>query len=534
MKSLFLIIIICKVMRSAYYNHKDLEPFFIFKCIFYLFASSIHSVVINIPLPLGACIMFIASLFDIKNRTIKLKMICTGLLVIILSNFNFDSLSYPLQKLYMYETTHDIQKIEVFAHTSKNSDFIFAITDPEDLFDWTTSLQSSTPYSSWNTKTLPNDYGYLLKLTSSKNIQTIFLSSNASQFSNLFLGDKQIPYTNSTIYSLITKFYPLTPTVLTINTSKESAINITYPMILNILWRNITWFPTEPLSNYQQEMFSIPAYLFFDTNLGCKFSFSHNFDYAYIHNRGVMKLSPYLKNMLNEQFILSQLDITEELDIFEPAHTSTKSTTSLKFSIEPDENDFYYGFYREDYKNDEKILLHTVNSPNAKYFLLKNPYILLLDERSPSQYFLMLINQNLPEKHRYIEKNQSILPHSISICPQNTKFTYIVENQENSILYFVDNYYHSPISIATGIINDSLFLSDEYIVFTQQLDNDNLLCIYNTNQSKIIKYILIPGNITLIESGNNKIYFAVQKVDNMNLKQGIFYIDNTLTVHKFE
>lgn len=534
MKSLFLIAIICKVMRSAYYKHTDFEPFFIFKCIFYLFASSIHSVVVNIPLPLGACIMFVAYLFETKNRKIKLRMIGTGLLVIFLSNIDYVKLSYPFQKLYLYTSTYNTQKIEVFAHSNENDDYLFTVSDPDEVLEWIYSLQTSTPYASWFTKTLPNDYGYLIKLSTNKGKTDFYLSTNSTKSANLFIGPQTISYFNNTIYSLINKLHPDNPSILTINTSKNSSINITHSTILNILWRNITWNAKESLDSYEKNMFTIPSYLFFDTNLGCKLSFSYNFQYAYIQDKGVIKLSSYLQNMLNEQFILSQLDIVEELDSFEPAHIYTKPHSTLNYSIEPDENDSYYGLYREDYKNNEKILLHTVNSTNTKYFLLRTPYILLLDERSPSQYFLMLINQNIPEKHRYIEKNQNILPHSISICPQNTKFTYIVENQENSILYFVDNYYHSANPIATGIINDSLFLSDDYIVFTQELDGENLLCIYSTIHSKIVKYILIPGNITLIEGGNNKVYFAVQKVDNMNLKQGIFYIDTTLTVHKFE
>lgn len=532
MKSLFLIAIIGKSLRRSYYVHDDNEPFLLFKCLIYLFISSINTVIIGIPFPIGAAIMFIISLFDIHNHKIKLKMITLGLLIIFLSIFDYQSFTYPLQKFYLFTSTHNAKKIEVYSHTSQSNTFLFDITQENDLNNWINTLQTSTPLASWSIKTLPSDNHYLLKIHLPNKIVDISISPDSPKDTNLFIGDNYIPYSNPTIPTFISKLYPDKPSVLTINTSKDSSVNITNPTLLHILWKDIIWDEKAPLTLMNKNSFTIPAYLFFDTSLGCKLFFSSNFESAYIQNKGIIKLPTYLQNLLNEQFILSHLNIVEELDTFNPASLYNQPPNSINFSIEPSDNNLYYGLYREDYKTHEKTLLHTVNSPNAKCFLLNDPYILLLDEKTSSQQVLMLINQNIPDKHRYISKNQNILTHSISICPQNVKFTYIVENHDNTTLYFVDNYYYFPQPIATGIINDSRFLSDEYIAFTQEINGDNLLCIYSTIHSKIVKHILIPGNVTLLDGGNNKVYFAVQKVDNLNLKQGIFYIDTTLTLHK--
>lgn len=532
MKSLFLIVIISKFLRKSYYTRVDNEPFLLFKCLIYLFISSIHSIIIKIPLPIGAAIMLIISLFDTRNKKVKLAMIAVGVLVVVLSIFNYQSFAYPMQKLYLFTSTHNTEKIEVYSHTPEVDNFLFDVTQEIDLNNWIDSLKSSSPSTSWSRKALPNDNTYLLKLYSSNETIDIFVSADSSKHTNVFIGNHYISYSNSTILSFISKLHPDTPSVLTINTSKDSSVNITNSTLLNILWKDIVWNPKEALTPNTKDSFTIPAYLFFDTSLGCKLFFSSHFESAYIQNKGIITLSPYLQNMLSEQFVLSQLDIVKELDTFNPAHLYNKPSNSINFSIEPSDNNLYYGLYREDYKTHEKTLLHTVSSPNTKYFLLNNPYILLLDEKTPTQHVLMLINQNIPDKHRYISKNQNILTHSISICPQNIKFTYIVENQDNTTLYFVDNYYYSPQPIATGLINDSLFLSDEYIVFTQEIDGENSLCIYSTIYSKIIKYILIPGNITFIDGGNDRVYFTVQSIDNLNLKQGIFYIDTNLTLQK--
>lgn len=532
MKSLFLIALLGKLLHYAHYNQHEREPFFFLKCIFYFFVSSIHSLVVNVPIPLGACLMFLLSLFETKNRPIKLKMIGLGLLVIVLSFLNYKSFAYPFQKLYLYCATHDVQKIEVYAHTPEFDDFLFNVTEPDDLKDWISSLQSSIPHTSWSNKILPNDTGYSLKLYLSEDTIDVFISSSSNKDSNLFVGNKLVAYSNATLLNLISTLHPDTPSVLTINSTKSTSINITNSTLLNNLWRNVVWSQKQPLSNYSQDIFSVPAYLFFDDTLGCKLFFTTNFDYAYIYNKGVIPLSSYLQSMLSEQFILSQLDPVEELDTFDPAHIYNIPENYVNYSIDLDDNKSFYGLYYNDYSKNETTLLHTVNSRDAKYFILRSPYILLLDKKTESQYYLMLVNQNIPEKHRYIEKNQNVIPHSVSICPQNIKFTYIIENQDNSVLYLVNNYYQSPTPIATGTITDSLFLSDDYIVFTQELDGQNLLCMYSINYSKVIKYILIPGTVTLVEGSNNKVYFSVQKFDNLSLKQGIFYIDTTLNIQK--
>lgn len=132
-----------------------------------------------------------------------------------------------------------------------------------------------------------------------------------------------------------------------------------------------------------------------------------------------------------------------------------------------------YGLYQYDYREDEKLLLHAVNSAHTKFFVLKYPYILLLDEKNNTNYSLMLINQNIPDKHRYISKNENISPKLLSICPQNTKFAYITGHGQNNSLYLVSDYYHSSKVIATGGIVDSLFLSTDYLIFTQKISNQN-------------------------------------------------------------
>ena len=238
--------------------------------------------------------------------------------------------------------------------------------------------------------------------------------------------------------------------------------------------------------------------------------------------------------MLTEQLILSQLTPVKQFQHFNSAHTSNYQASTLNFTIERDINDLYYGLYLYDYQKDEKVMLHTVNSADTKFFVLKYPYILVLDETNHNSYSLLLINQNVPNKHRYITKNENISPKSLSICPENTKFAYITEHGQNNSLYLVSDYYHSPKVIATGAIADSLFLSTNYIIFTQKISNQNLLCVYSLDHDQFIKYIPIQGEVTLVNASENKVIFCVQQTHNNKLLEGMFYIDNTLNIYPVE
>lgn len=533
MKTLFILCMLAKLIDFGYKHQKDKESFYFFKCMIYLICSSIHSVILNIPVPIGACIILIIYIFDHKNRKIKLAMIGMGLFIIVLSNVTYKDIAYPLQKLYLYHLTKNTNSLDIYTQSSTGTDLLFSISDASQVQQWVDILNDSTPTFTWNMKELPESNSYLVKLHTNKKSIDIFLSPYAEKVCNMYLGHTSLAYSNTKIFSLIYENFSLHPNMLTLNISNEFPIDISNSTILDLLWRTIIWEPKNKATSYNENLFTIPSYLFFDNATGCSIIFSTAFEYAYIPSHGIIQLSPYLINALQEQFILSQLASVNELQKFEPSHFHTKIDSGFKFSIETDANQFYNALYKKDYKTNEKTLLHTVNSLNAKYFILKSPYILLLDEKSHNQYFLMLINQNIPEKHRYIAKDQYIVPHSISICPQNLQFAYIIKSNHKSTLYFVPSYYHSPKTIATGLVNDSLFLSSEYIVFTQEIKNQSYLCIYSTSSYRTIRYIPIPGIISLIEAKNNTVYFAVQNTEKNNLKEGLFFIDTDFIIHKY-
>ncbi|MHC1749251.1 MAG: hypothetical protein AB9856_13260 [Cellulosilyticaceae bacterium] len=531
MKSLFVIIIIVKVCLSLYNKPHESENFLVIKCIFYLIISSIHSVIVSVPIPIGAIIMSIILIFDPFNKKIKSKLVLTGLIVVGCSVFSFSAISYPFQKAYLYLKTYNVHKIDVFSNSLTNEEYLFTISNDVEIKDLANNILNSTPCISWGNKVIPADTGYSLILHSGTTSTRLLLSSNSLKNYNLFIGNHYITYKNTTLLPLIQKRYPKSPVILTLQDSNKQLINIKNTNILNTLWRDVIWSSNEKIQLSEENLFNIPGYLFFKNGIGCKINFSSNFNYASLPNKNIIALSHYLSTSLQQQFVLSHLNPVKEFNNFGPAHTHNPPQSTIKYSIEQDENGLYYGLYREDLKTMEKILLHTVSSLDTQFFILTNPYILILDEKSPSQYFLLLINQNLPEKHRYIEKNQNIIPKSLAICPHNQQFTYIVNYYNESMLYIVSNYYHSPKVVASGDINDSLFLSDNYLAFTQSSNGENYFCIYDIKQAKVIRYIYIPGDITLIKSSNYKVYFAVQTNENTSLKEGIFYIDSSLTIH---
>lgn len=533
MKSLFAIILISYALYKIRTYSIEKENFMYFKCIAYLFISSIHSVVLSIPIPLGAAIMGCFSLIDHKNKHIKWRMIRTGVLIVLLSVLNFQHFTYPLQKLYLQYVIQTTSKIDVYAYNDTHENFLFSITDSTDIAHWMDQLTASMPSTHWNHKPLGSNLGYKLMATTTTGKQIpIRLSPYMATSTNLFIGDTYIPYSNTTILSYLSSIYSNTPSNLTINTSKSAAINIQNPIILNDLWRMILWGIPYETQVFPTETFTVPSYLFFEKYLGCRLSFTTNFKYVLVNSKDVFELPSHLQTSLSEQYVLSQLDYVNELTDFEPAHASNPPNTSLNYSIQLAPNELYYALYLHDYKTNDTALLHSVSSANAEFFILKYPYILLLDQKAPDSYDLMLVNQNIPEKHRYIVKSDTIIPRSLSLCPQNAQFTYILDKGDTSTLYLVSDYYRSPKVIATGNISDSLFLSDDYLLFTQQLDGKSLLCIYSLSHQQTIKYIPIPGQITLTESNENQITFAVQSIEGLNLKEALFCIDDNLNLYK--
>lgn len=533
MKSLLALIIIFKFLYNIRNYELENEKFIYLKCIAYLFISSIHSTIVYFPIPLGALIMFCFCFIDNKNKKVKYRMIGAGMLIIVISLLKFDYIAYPFQKAYLHNITQSVEKIDIYSYVNEHENFLFSITDPSELSHWSNQIELSVPTTEWSNKKLGTNLGYKLIVYSSDNEPvSIKIDPYMRDSPNLFLSDRYIPYINTTIVPYIYSVYSNTPSSLTINTSKSASINIYNTNILNDLWRTILWSHPISTTKLKQEDFKVPSYLFFDKYLGCRLSFTTDFKYAVIDKEKVIQLPPHLQTMLNEQYILSQLDHVNELTHFEPAHVSNPSGTYANYDIQMDPNNMYYGLYLQDYKTNETVLLHTVTSPHAEYFLLKYPYILLLDEKSPDDYYLMLVNQNVPEKHRYILKNAHIIPRSISLCPQNTKFTYIVDQGDTSTLYLVSDYYRSARVVTTGNIQDSLFLSDDYIAFTQLVDQKSILCIYSISNQQVIKYIHIPGDITLTDANDNTITFAVQAIEGLNLKEGIFCIDSHLNIYK--
>ncbi|WP_069999914.1 hypothetical protein [Cellulosilyticum sp. I15G10I2] len=529
MKYILIFGVILQSLLYVYKNQEEYEPFYIFKCMIYLFISTIHSVIIMLKLPLGACLMSFIYLIDKKNHAIKLRLIASGIIIVILSSLSYEDISSPIQKLYLYNIKPDVTYIEVYTNNNVNNKYLFSIKDKSDINQWISILKASSPYTSWNYKVLPQDHGYLIKLHYPSKIIPITTTSYTPNLPNVFIGNNYISYTNTSLPDLINAYFNVKPLSLKI---LSTDVEIKDTSILTNLWEELLW--GKEILNPNLNLPLIEGKLSLSKDYEIDISFSNNFSYARFNNNHVIKISDYLSNKLNEQYILSSLNIVNTLTEYAPVHIHTPQKNTLNYSIELDEGRRYHGLYANNEIQNTKTLLHNVSSANSEYFILKNPYILLLDEKLPSQYYLMLINQNIPNKHRYVEKGKNIIPSSIALCPQNTKFTYTINNEDSSTLYLVNNYYDSPIVVANGDILDSLFLSEKYIVYSLLIDYINLLCIYDTSLSKTVKYITIPGNVHMIRVENNTIVFSVQNEDKNILKEGIFIIDDTLKIKKIE
>ncbi|OOB80569.1 MAG: hypothetical protein BEN19_04265 [Epulopiscium sp. Nuni2H_MBin003] len=530
MKSFYVIVLILKQIWSIPTKHKDFEHMYVLKCLSYLFISSIYSIFIGVTVPLGAIIMLFIFVVDKHNKRVKFSMILTGVMVVFLSSTNFSTFITPIYSLYLENSIDNLTRIEVHSYSTTYEQFLFDVYEPQELQKWYDILENSEPIPTWNYKTVPKSNGYKLTIHTLDGIQTIILSNTILNNKNLFFGDYYIPFYNSQLLDMIHKEHPVNPEVLTINVSTESIINISNATILDTLWEIIIWSDKEDIDNFVQDNFTIPAYLFFDTNLGCRLFFSYDFKQAYIEDQGVISLPTQFHSMMYEQFTLSQQSIVNKFRQFTPIHTSAQVNNNTNFYIEPNENGLFFGLYRADYINQDKIFLHSVESLESQVFVLKSPYLILLDQKSASLSDLLLINQNIPESHRYVVKNQNILSHSVAICPQNTNFIYIENNQDISTLFYVNNYYQSPKPIASGAIKDCVFLSDNLVAFTQKLQGDNLLCVYDTQINKIVKYTHIPGELYFIDSYNNQILFAIQNIENLDLKEGIFILNSDLSI----
>ncbi|ONI38917.1 hypothetical protein AN639_06150 [Candidatus Epulonipiscium fishelsonii] len=534
MKSIFVLCLIFKYVNFAFIKKVYPERFYITKCVFYLLASSVSSVVLGMTIPLGAVIMFILYLNDSHNKHVKLTLILTGFIIVMLSSISFESVVAPIQNYYLQSNIEKTTEISIYSYTPHNEEFLSTIRKPELKQEFLDNLMLSEPVISLNSKVIPQDHGYKIILHQGEIDKEIILSDVPLNNINIFVGPKFVTYSNPHLLSLVESMFPTQPSELLIRVDADTTISITNNTVLNILWRNILWAPKDSLTKYIPENFAISANINFSSNLTAILSFTEQFDYVYVDNLGVIHLSAYLQNMLYEQFILTQGKIVHDFTTFEPAHIHTEPQTSQRFYLESNEEGSYVGLYSENYKTGERTFLHSVTSENAKFFILKYPYILLLDEKAVSQSYLMIINQNIPEKHRYLARGINVLSKSIALCPNNTKFSYIVQNQENSMLFYVADYYQAPEPIVSGNIMDSLFLTERYIVFTQKIDDDNLLCIYDVDYERVIKYTYIPGEIHLIESSNNEIKFAVQSTSHLTLKEGIFSITPNLEINAIE
>ncbi|OON98301.1 MAG: hypothetical protein ATN36_00995 [Epulopiscium sp. Nele67-Bin005] len=476
--------------------------------------------------------MLILLCLDKYNKVVKLKLIATGLIIFFLSSTNFQMIASPFQTKYLNMQIENIDKIELFAYTPNAEEFLFEINEGEVLREWAEILQMSTPQIAWKNKTLPQNSGYKILLYNQEKTTELIVSIPALGAKNLFVGPYYIAYDNPYLIDLLEEVQPTNPQVLNINPYSDSAILIDNSTLLNVLWRTILWEQKYDITHYNLDEFYIPAFLNFENEMGCKILFTDDFAYAYIPNRGVISLSEYLQSMLLEQYILSDLKTVDAFTFYEPVHIYTELNSTTKYYLEVENDSLYYGLYKEDYITKEKTLLHTITAVDSEFFLLKYPYILLLDHKGASQYFLMLINQNVPEKHRYIEKGVHIIPESIAIGPQNNSFTYIINNGETTTLFYVQDYYQSPLPAVTGHVQDSVFLSDQYIVLTQVIEGESLICVYDTSIGKIIKYTYIPGEVQLIQSGNNQVSFAIQQTKESTLREGVFTIDTSLTIVK--
>ncbi|OON94061.1 MAG: hypothetical protein ATN32_01595 [Candidatus Epulonipiscium fishelsonii] len=534
MKSIFVLCLIFKYVNFAFIKKIYPEQFYITKCIIYLLASSVSSVVLGTVIPLGTVIMFILYFNDKHNKHVKLTLILTGFIIVTLSSISFEMIIEPFQNYYLKDNIEETTEISIYSYTPHNTEFLSTIKNPQIKQELLENLMLSEPVISLNSKVIPQDHGYKIVLHQGEVDMEIILSDVPLNNINIFVGPKFITYSNPHILPLVESMFPTQPSELIIKVDDDTTISITNDIVLNILWRNILWTQKDSLTKYVPENFAISGNINFESNLTAILSFTEQFDYVYVDNLGVIHLSKYLQNMLYEQFILTQGKIVHNFTLFEPVHIHTAPDTSLHFYIEGNEEGSYIGLYSENYKTKEKTFLHSVTSENAKFFILQYPYILLLDEKAVSQSYLMIINQNIPEKHRYLARGINVLSKSIAICPNNVKFSYIVQNQENSTLFYVADYYQAPEPIVSGNIMDSLFLTERYIVFTQKIDDDNLLCIYDIDYERVVKYTYIPGEIHLIESNNSQIKFAVQSTSNLILKEGIFSITPNLEISMIE
>ncbi|MDF2877296.1 MAG: hypothetical protein K0S30_392 [Clostridia bacterium] len=529
MKYLLILAIILQILFYAYKSQEEYEPFYIIKCIIYLIVSSIHSVIIIIKLPLGACLMSLIYLIDKKNRSVKLRLIGSGIIIVLLSALTYKDISQPFQKLYLYHLQPDAKKIEIYTHNATDKKFLFSIENQDTIHSWINIIKKSNSYNSWNYKILPQNTGYLIKLCYPSKTTSIVISPYTSHIPNVFVGNYYIPFTNALLPDLITSQLDIKPLALHIS---SAATAITDMSIINDLWDEILWGEQINDSSINNEIFEIKGDLLLNKNKGISLNFSSDFTYIQLNTKEIIQLSAYLKNKLNEQYILSQLDAVDSLMPYTHSHVHTPPSHTVNYMIALDSVQKYHGLYMSNTSDNTKMLLHTVSSPESEFFLLKNPYILLLDEKFPSIYHLMLINQNIPNKHRYVEKSKNILPDSIALCPQNTKFTYTIDNGDSSTLYVVSNYYDPPLTIATGEILDSLFLSDKYLLFSLVIENTYLLCIYDTQLSKTIRYITIPGELHMIKVENNNVIFAIHHTKDGQLKEGLFALNTDLKIKK--
>ena len=241
MKTLLALIVISKALYSIRHQRIEFEKFIYLKCIGYLLISSVHSRVINIALPLGAVLMGCFSLFDSKNRHIKLKMIWSGVLIIGISLLNFQFFARPIQQAYLYYSTQSIDSIDVYSYNNTLENYLFSITASSQIDEWANELRSSKTFTEWNAKETGTNLGYKIILNRGEQTTSIMVSPYDTIGANLFIGNRSISYENDTIVAYIHSIYSNTPVSLTINTSKSAAINIYNTTILDNLWRTILW-----------------------------------------------------------------------------------------------------------------------------------------------------------------------------------------------------------------------------------------------------------------------------------------------------
>lgn len=531
MKYLLMLAIIIQMLFYIYNNQEEDESLYIIKSLLYLCISGIHSIIIVFKIPLGAIIMSIVYLFDKKNHSVKLRLIFSGLLLGILGALTYKDICLPIQKIYLHNLPSEIKEIEVHTFNGTTNKFLFNINNNEDIIKYVKSLKESVPYSVWNIKVVPKNEGYLIKYINDTQTIPIIVTPSAPNLPNIYIGKHYISYTNTQLPDLINSYLNVKPLFLEVlNTNTE----IHDLNIISNLWEEILWGEQVNKLHYNKDFFRIKTNFIFSQKQKLSISFDTDFNYLIVNDSQIVKISPNLSNKLKEQYVLTQLDNVKQLSYYPPAHVHTIIRSLDNYSIETDSTGRIYGLYMNDETQNKKTLLHNVSSASSEYFLLKNPYILLLDEKQPNKYYLMLINRNLPNKHRYIEKEKNIVPASIALCPSNTKFVYTINNYDSSTLYFVKNYYESPLIIANGNIQDSLFLSDKYIVFTITIDNSNYLCIYDTSLSKTVKYITIPGEVHFIKVENRNILFSIQNKTKKTFKQGIFTLNENLDIKRLK